>query len=65
PTIAPVAPSGASALPELLSPAEAAQAIGVSEADVMAVLESGELKGRKIGASWRLSRAALTAYLSE
>jgi excisionase family DNA binding protein len=31
---------------------------------VMAVLESGELKGKKIGSSWRISRAALNAYLS-
>ena len=29
----------------------------------MAVLESGELKGKKIGTSWRISRAALNAYL--
>jgi excisionase family DNA binding protein len=55
----------ASALPELLSPADAAQALGVSEADVMAVLESGELKGKKIGASWRIPRAALTTYMSQ
>jgi len=63
PTVAPVA-AGPASLPELLSPAEAAQALGVSEADVMAVLESGELKGRKIGSSWRIPRAALTSYLS-
>ena len=49
--------------PELLGPAEAARALGVSEADVMAVLESGELKGKKIGSTWRITRAALNAYL--
>ena len=38
---------------------------GVTEADVMAVLEAGELKGKRIGASWRISRAALTAYMAE
>jgi excisionase family DNA binding protein len=57
------APSGG--LPELLSPADAAQTLGVSEADVMTVLESGDLKGKKIGSSWRISRAALNAYLSQ
>ncbi len=31
----------------------------------MAVLESGELKGKKIGSSWRITRAALNAYSSE
>ena len=53
------------AAPELLGPAEAAKVLGVSEADVMTVLASGELKGKKIGASWRITRAALNAYLSE
>jgi|SoiMethySBSTD1v2_1073268.scaffolds.fasta_scaffold28863_5 excisionase family DNA binding protein len=57
PTVAPV-------LPELMSPAEAAQALGVPEADVVAVLESGDLKGKKIGATWRIPRAALTSYMA-
>jgi excisionase family DNA binding protein len=68
PTVAvpPVPGAGsASGVPELLSPADAAQALGVAEADVMAVLESGELKGKKIGASWRISRAALNTYMSQ
>jgi excisionase family DNA binding protein len=64
PTVAPAAPADA-ALPELLSPADAATALAVSEADIMAVLESGELKGKKIGTSWRISRAALTAYMAD
>jgi len=58
------AQAAAAALPELLSPAEAAQALGVSEADVMAVLESGDLKGKKIGSTWRIARAAITSYMS-
>jgi len=53
------------AAPELLGPAEAAAALRVSLADVMTVLESGELKGKKIGASWRITRTALNAYLAE
>jgi excisionase family DNA binding protein len=68
PTVAvpPVPGAGsASGVPELLSPADAAQALGVAEADVMAVLESGELKGKKIGSSWRIPRAALTTYMSQ
>ena len=60
PTVAPAAP----AAPDLLGVADAAQALGVSEADVLAVLESGELKGKKIGSTWRISRAALNSYLS-
>jgi excisionase family DNA binding protein len=57
-------PAGAPAGLELLSPGEAARALGVTEADVMAVLESGELKGRKIGSTWRIPRAAITSYMS-
>jgi excisionase family DNA binding protein len=52
-------------MPELLSPADAAQALGVSEADVMSVLESGDLKGKKIGSSWRIPRASLATYMSQ
>jgi excisionase family DNA binding protein len=68
PTVVPPVPTaaaGGAAVPDLLSPAEAAQALGVSEADVMTVLESGDLKGKKIGTSWRISRSALNAYMSQ
>jgi len=56
------APAGAG-LPELLSPAEAATALGVSEADVIATLTDGSLKGKKIGSTWRITRAALDEFL--
>jgi excisionase family DNA binding protein len=56
-------PTGAT--PDLLSPADAAKLLSVSESDVMAVLDSGELKGKKIGTTWRISRAALNSYLSQ
>lgn len=49
--------------PDLLSPAQAAQMLGVSEEDVMAVLTSGELKGKKIGSAWRITRAAVDEFL--
>jgi len=62
PTVAP-APGGAG-LPELLAPSDAATALGVAETDVISVLESGELKGKKIGAAWRITRAALNEYLA-
>jgi excisionase family DNA binding protein len=52
-----------SATPELLTPAQAAEAMGVSEADVMQSLESGDLKGKKIGSSYRVTRAALNDFL--
>ncbi|MBA2434297.1 MAG: helix-turn-helix domain-containing protein, partial [Chthoniobacterales bacterium] len=55
----------ATTLPELLSPAEAAQALGVSEADVMQSLESGDLKAKKIGSSYRITRTALNEFLQQ
>jgi excisionase family DNA binding protein len=65
PTIAAAPGAGVAGIPELMSPAQAAQALGVSEPDVMAVLTSGELKGKKIGASWRISKSALNDYLAQ
>lgn len=63
PAAPPAAAAAASALPELLAPADAAKALGVSEADVIASLESGDLKGKKIGSQWRITRAALNSFL--
>jgi excisionase family DNA binding protein len=55
----------AAGAPELLSPAQAAQFLGVSEADVLASLDAGELKGKKIGSAWRITRTAIDAFLAE
>ncbi len=59
--------STASAPPisELMSPAQAAQLLGVSEADVISSLDAGELKGKKIGTAWRITKAAIDAFLAE
>jgi excisionase family DNA binding protein len=53
------------ALPELLSPGDVANALKVSEGDVLAILESGELPGKKIGSTWRIKRSALDEYLAK
>jgi excisionase family DNA binding protein len=57
------ASGAASGIPELLSPAEVAQSLGVSEADVLAALGDGSLKGKKIGSAWRITRVALDEFL--
>ena len=54
---------GAAGGPSLLSPADAAKVLGVSESDVMTVLADGSLKGKKIGATWRITQEALDAFL--
>jgi membrane protease subunit (stomatin/prohibitin family) len=55
--------AGGGALPEILAPADAANALGVAECDVIASLEAGDLKGRKIGTQWRITKAALRDFL--
>jgi excisionase family DNA binding protein len=63
--VAPPPAPEATGMPDLLSPAQAAQALGVSEEDVMAIITSGELQAKKIGASYRIRRAALQEYLEK
>jgi excisionase family DNA binding protein len=58
---APAAAAGAT--PELMTPGQVAQALGVGETDVMTSLEAGDLKGKKIGTQWRVTRAAVDAFL--
>jgi excisionase family DNA binding protein len=60
----PAAPAAAVATPELLSPADAAKILGVTEADVLQSLEKGDLKGKKIGSTWRIPKAAIDQFLN-
>jgi excisionase family DNA binding protein len=60
-----VAPAAAAGIPETVGPAEAAKALGVTEADVIASLESGDLKGKRIGSQWRITKAALAQFLQQ
>ena len=57
--------AGAGAGAALLSPADVAKELGVAEADVMAIIESGELAAKKIGSSYRVKRSSLDEYLSK
>ncbi|MDB6076260.1 MAG: binding domain, excisionase family, partial [Akkermansiaceae bacterium] len=51
--------------PDILDPASVAKILGVSEADVMEEINSGKLPAKKIGSSYRVTRAALDAFLAE
>lgn len=55
---APAAPAS-----DVLTPAQVAQTLGVTEADVLASLEAGDLKGKKIGSQYRITKAALDEFL--
>jgi excisionase family DNA binding protein len=52
------------ALPDVLTPAQAAELLQVSEDEVVALAEAGTLPGRRIGEQWRFSRPALIAWLA-
>jgi excisionase family DNA binding protein len=58
----PAAPNGGAV--DLMNPAQVAQMLGVAESDVIASLESGDLKGKKIGTQWRVPKAAVDAFLA-
>jgi len=58
------AASAPAAAPEIMTLSEAAAYIRVGEEDVLSVIQAGELKAKKIGNSYRISRKAIDEYLS-
>jgi excisionase family DNA binding protein len=63
---APQTPTGgapAGGIPSVMTPAEAATLLRVSEEDVVAAINSGDLKARKIGNAFRISKEALEDFL--
>lgn len=63
PTSTPPAGSPPTALPAVMTPAEAAQVLRVSEEDVIAAITAGDLKAKKLGNAYRISKEALEAFL--
>lgn len=61
---APAAPAAA-AVPEVMTLAEAAAYMRVSEADVEALISSGQLKAKKIGSVYRISKKVVDDFLAE
>jgi excisionase family DNA binding protein len=57
------AASGASNTPSVMTPSEAATYLRVSEEDVVAAITSGDLKAKKIGNAYRISKDALDEFL--
>ena len=55
-------PSGGG-MPDVMTPSEAAQILRVSEEDVVAAIEAGDLKARKLGNAYRISKNALNDFL--
>ena len=50
-------------MPDVMTPSEAAGILRVSEEDVVAAINAGDLKARKLGSAYRISKAALEEFL--
>jgi excisionase family DNA binding protein len=61
---APAAAAAPAAAPEIMTLSEAAAYIRVGEEDVLSIINSGELRAKKIGASYRISKKAIDEYLA-
>ena len=59
----PTTPSASNVMPDIMTPSEAAGFLKVSEEDVVAAINAGDLKARKIGSAYRISKDALQDYL--
>jgi excisionase family DNA binding protein len=59
---APAAAAGSS--PDVMTPSEAAAILRVSEEDVLAAIEAGDLRARKLGSAFRISKNALDDFLA-
>ena len=59
----PTTPAAANGMPAIMTPSEAAGFLKVSEEDVIAAINAGELKARKIGSAYRVSKESLQEYL--
>ncbi len=57
------APAAGAAAAGVMTPGEAAAYLKVSEEDVLAAITAGDLKARKIGSAYRISKEALDEFL--
>jgi excisionase family DNA binding protein len=55
--------NGGSVMPDVMTPDEAAQFLKVSAEDVVAAIEAGDLKARKLGKAYRISKDSLNEFL--
>lgn len=56
--------SAAAKVPDIMTPSDAASYLKVAEEDVMAAIEAGQLKAKKIGNAYRISRTAIDEFLN-
>ncbi|MFN7564704.1 MAG: SPFH domain-containing protein [Prosthecobacter sp.] len=61
----PPLPGAAAPAVDILTPAQVAQTLGVTEADVIATIEAGDIKAKKIGTQYRITKAAMDEFLAK
>jgi excisionase family DNA binding protein len=57
--------SAKAAIPDVMTPAEAATVLKVTEEDILAAITDKSLKAKKVGKSYRISKGALEDFLKE
>jgi excisionase family DNA binding protein len=57
------AAAAAASVPDIMSPAQAAGYVQVSEEDIMQMINEGQLKAKKIGSQYRISKSVLDEFL--
>ncbi len=58
------AAGGGAKMPDIMTPAEAAQVMKVTEDDIMAAIQDGSLKAKKVGKAFRISKDNLEAFMN-
>ncbi|HAE58194.1 MAG TPA: DNA-binding protein, partial [Anaerolineae bacterium] len=51
------------AMSDVMTPSEAAAVLRVSEEDVIAAIQAGDLKAKKLGSAYRISKSSLEEFL--
>ena len=59
----PAQAAASAGVPDIMTPSEAAKYLKVSEEDVIAAIEAGDLKGKKLGKAFRISKSAIEDFL--
>ena len=61
---APAPGAAAAAVPDVMTPAQAAGYLQVTEADVMAMITDGSLKAKKLGTTYRIAKSVIDEFLA-
>jgi excisionase family DNA binding protein len=55
---------GSATMPDIMTPAEAAKFMKVTEDDILDAIKDGSLKAKKVGKAFRISKDNLEAFMN-